>query len=142
MFVQNLAPGAAERLGTSPRTCARAYPRLIVCDVSGYGTSGPYAQKKAYDLLVQSEVGLLSITGTADAPAKAGISVADIAAGMYAYSGILDGALARGRTGAAHRRGLAVRRARRVDGHAGVLHGIRRHAAAAERRRITRRSRP
>ena len=100
VFVQNLAPGAAERLGTSADRALRArYPRLIVCNVSGYGSTGPYAEKKAYDLLVQSEVGLLSITGTEDAPAKVGISVADIAAGMYAYSGILTALLARATTG-------------------------------------------
>jgi itaconate CoA-transferase len=99
VFVQNLAPGAADRLGTAPSTLRKAYPRLIVCNVSGYGSSGPYAQKKAYDLLVQSEVGLVSITGSADAPAKAGISVADIAAGMYAYSGILTALLSRTATG-------------------------------------------
>src|SRR5580765_5416544 len=89
VFVQNLAPGAADRLGTAAPVLRGRHPRLIVCNVSGYGTSGPYAQKKAYDLLVQSEVGLVSITGGADAPARVGISVADIAAGMYAYSGIL-----------------------------------------------------
>jgi hypothetical protein len=89
VFVQNLAPGAAERLGTAPSVLRDRHPRLIVCNVSGYGSSGPYAKKKAYDLLVQSEVGLVSITGGPDSPARAGISVADIAAGMYAYSGIL-----------------------------------------------------
>jgi len=99
VFVQNLAPGAADRLGTAPSALRERRPRLIVCSVSGYGSSGPYAQKKAYDLLVQSEAGLISITGTEDAPAKAGISVADIAAGMYAYSGILTALLARTTTG-------------------------------------------
>ena len=99
VFVQNLAPGAAGRLGTDPIRWRERCPRLVVCNVSGYGTTGPYAAKKAYDLLVQSEVGLVSITGTADAPAKAGISVADIAAGMYAYSGILAALLARATTG-------------------------------------------
>jgi itaconate CoA-transferase len=99
VFVQNLAPGAADRLGTSPAALRAQHPRLVVCNVSGYGTSGPYARKKAYDLLVQSEVGLLSITGAADAPARVGISVADIAAGMYAYSGILTALLARTATG-------------------------------------------
>src|SRR3990172_2771245 len=82
VFVQNLAPGSADRLGTTPAVLRARYPRLIVCSVSGYGTSGPYATRKAYDLLVQSEVGLLSLTGTEGAPAKVGISVADIAAGM------------------------------------------------------------
>ena len=99
VFVQNLAPGAADRLGTAPAVLRERHPRLIVCTVSGYGSSGPYAQKKAYDLLVQSEVGLLSVTGTEDAPAKVGISVADIAAGMYAYSGILTALLSRTATG-------------------------------------------
>ncbi len=99
IFVQNLAPGAADRLGTAPGVLRQRHPRLIVCSVSGYGSSGPYARKKAYDLLVQSEAGLMSITGTEDAPAKVGISVADIAAGMYAYSGILAALLARTATG-------------------------------------------
>ena len=99
VFVQNLAPGAAERLGTSASMLRQAHPRLIVCNVSGYGSNGPYAQKKAYDLLVQSDVGLVSSTGGADAPARVGISVADIAAGMYAYSGILTALLSRTTTG-------------------------------------------
>jgi itaconate CoA-transferase len=99
VFVQNLAPGAADRLGTSPSSLRLRYPRLIACHVSGYGSSGPYARKKAYDLLVQSEVGLVSITGTEATPSRVGISVADIAAGMYAYSGILTALLARPRTG-------------------------------------------
>ena len=99
VFVQNLAPGAADRLGASADSLRSRYPRLIVCNVSGYGTSGPYARRKAYDLLVQGEVGLISITGTADAPSKVGISVADIAAGMYAYSGVLTALLARARSG-------------------------------------------
>jgi len=99
VFVQNLAPGAADRLGAAGEALRARYPRLIVCNVSGYGSSGPYAQKKAYDLLVQGEVGLISITGTDDAPSKVGISVADIAAGMYAYSGILTAIIARAQTG-------------------------------------------
>jgi itaconate CoA-transferase len=99
VFVQNLAPGAAGRLGASIEALRARHPQLIVCNVSGYGSSGPYAAKKAYDLLVQSEVGLLSITGTEASPARVGISVADIAAGMYAYSGILTALLARGTTG-------------------------------------------
>jgi itaconate CoA-transferase len=100
VFVQNLAPGAADRLGLSAAALRAAHPRLIVCSVSGYGSTGPYARKKAYDLLVQSEVGLVSITGTEEAPAKVGISVADVAAGMYAYSGILTALLARTASGA------------------------------------------
>ena len=96
VFVQNLAPGAAARLGASADALRERHPQLVVCNVSGYGSSGPYAAKKAYDLLIQSEVGLLSITGTEASPARVGISVADIAAGMYAYSGILTALLARG----------------------------------------------
>jgi len=99
VFVQNLAPGAADRIGASATVLRARHPRLIVCDVSGYGSSGPYAAKKAYDLLVQSEVGLTSITGTDATPSKVGISVADIAAGMYAYSGILTALIARNATG-------------------------------------------
>ena len=101
VFVQNVAPGAADRLGTAPAELHARYPKIIVCSVSGYGSSGPYADRKAYDLLVQSEVGLLSLTGTADSPAKVGISVADIAAGMYAFSGILTALYARAPPGAA-----------------------------------------
>lgn len=104
VFVQNIAPGASGRLGTEPSELHARYPRLIVCSVSGYGSSGPYADRKAYDLLVQSEVGLLSLTGTPAEPAKVGISVADIAAGMYAYSGILTALYAR----ASHGRGAVV----------------------------------
>jgi itaconate CoA-transferase len=99
VLVQNLAPGAAARLGLSYEALAPDHPRLIVCDVSGYGASGPYVDKKAYDLLIQSESGFLSITGTATSPSKAGNSIADISAGMYAYSGILAALLQRGRTG-------------------------------------------
>lgn len=99
VFVQNLAPGAAERLGLGAAQLRARYPRLVWCGISGYGPSGPYARKKAYDLLVQCEAGLLSITGSEDAPAKAGIPVADIAAGMYAFSSILAALLRRGRTG-------------------------------------------
>ena len=99
VFVQNLAPGAIERLGLSAATLREADPRLVVCGISGYGSSGPYRARKAYDLLVQAEAGLLSITGTLDEPVKVGISVADIAAGMYAYSGILTALLMRHRTG-------------------------------------------
>jgi crotonobetainyl-CoA:carnitine CoA-transferase CaiB-like acyl-CoA transferase len=98
VFVQNLAPGAAGRLGFGTETLREKHPRLIVCDVSGYGSSGPYRDKKAYDLLVQCEAGLVSITGTPDTPSKVGISVADIAAGMYAYSGILAALFRRERT--------------------------------------------
>jgi crotonobetainyl-CoA:carnitine CoA-transferase CaiB-like acyl-CoA transferase len=100
VFVQNLAPGAADRLGLSAAALRSRHPRLICCSVSGYGPDGPYQRKKAYDLLVQCEAGLLSVTGTPEAPAKAGISVADIAAGMYAFSGVLTALYERERTGA------------------------------------------
>jgi len=99
VFVQNLAPGAAVRLGLGADDLLARHPRLICCSVSGYGPDGPYAGKKAYDLLVQCEAGLLSVTGTPEAPCKAGISVADIAAGMYAYSGVLTALYERERTG-------------------------------------------
>ncbi|HKA42790.1 MAG TPA: CaiB/BaiF CoA-transferase family protein [Burkholderiales bacterium] len=99
VFIQNLAPGAAARLGFGADGLLAAHPRLIVCDISGYGDSGGYAQKKAYDLLVQSEAGVLSVTGTPGTPSKVGISIADIATGMYAYSGILTALLQRGKTG-------------------------------------------
>jgi len=100
VLVQNLAPGAAMRLGLGYDTLKDLHPGLIVCDISGYGDAGPYRDKKAYDLLVQSESGFLSITGTPTEPAKAGCSIADISAGMYAYSSILVALIARGRTGA------------------------------------------
>jgi itaconate CoA-transferase len=99
VFVQNLAPGAAERLGFGAAALRERYPRLIVGEISGYGSSGPYRDKKVYDLLLQCEAGLLSITGTPETPSKAGISVADIAAGTYAYSGVLTALYARERTG-------------------------------------------
>ena len=99
VFVQNLAPGAARRLGLAADALLPKHPRLIVCDVSGYGESGPYSSKKAYDLLVQSEAGVLSVTGTPETPSKVGISIADIATAMYAYSGILTALLQRERTG-------------------------------------------
>jgi crotonobetainyl-CoA:carnitine CoA-transferase CaiB-like acyl-CoA transferase len=99
VFVQNLAPSAAERLSLAAGEVREKYPKLIVCNLSGYGASGPYRDKKAYDLLIQSEAGLLSITGTEDEPSKAGISVADIAGGMYAYSAILTALLMRQHTG-------------------------------------------
>jgi len=100
VLVQNLAPGASARMGLGWDDLRERHPRLVVCDISGYGEDGPYRDKKAYDLLIQSEAGFLSITGTPDSPSKAGISVADIAAGMYAYSAILSALLLRGRTGA------------------------------------------
>ncbi|MEU2870931.1 CaiB/BaiF CoA-transferase family protein [Streptomyces olivoreticuli] len=99
VFIQNLGPGAAERLGFGSGELRARHPRLITCDVSGYGASGPYRDKKAYDLLVQCETGLVSITGDPDSPARPGISVADIAGGMYAYTGILSALYERERTG-------------------------------------------
>lgn len=103
VLVQNLAPGAASRLGLSYEALSARHPRLIVCDISGYGDDpqapGPFRDKKAYDLLIQSESGFLSVTGSPEEPAKAGCSIADIAAGMYAYSNILAALLERGRTG-------------------------------------------
>jgi itaconate CoA-transferase len=103
VLVQNLAPGAAARMGLSFDALHARFPKLIVCDISGYGDDrdrpGPFRDKKAYDLLIQSEAGFLSVTGTPDDPAKAGASIADIAAGMYAYSSILAALIQRGRTG-------------------------------------------
>jgi itaconate CoA-transferase len=99
VLVQNLKPGAVARLGFGLDRLRRDYPRLITCSVSGYGDSGPYAQRKAYDLLIQAEAGLASVTGGPDAPARVGVSVVDIAAGMNAYEAILEALLARARSG-------------------------------------------
>jgi itaconate CoA-transferase len=99
VLVQNLAPGAAERLGLSYEVLRDRHPRLIVCDMSGYGADGPYRDKKAYDLLIQSEAGFLSVTGTPGAPAKAGCSIADISAGMFAVTNILAALFNRSNTG-------------------------------------------
>ena len=99
VLVQNLAPGASARMGLSFEVLRARYPKLIVCDISGYGADGPYRDKKAYDLLIQSEAGFLSITGTPETPSKSGNSIADIAAGMYAYTNILSALILRGRTG-------------------------------------------
>ena len=99
VFIQNLAPGAAERLGLGAEQLRAKYPRLIWCGISGYGPAGPYAEKRAYDLLVQCEAGLLSVTGTEESPSKAGIAIADIASGMYAMSSILAALLRREKTG-------------------------------------------
>lgn len=99
VVVQNLAPGAASRLGLGYETLKADHPGLIVCNISGYGADGPDWDRKAYDLLIQSEAGFLSVTGTEAQPSKAGISIADIAAGMYAYSNILTALIQRGRTG-------------------------------------------
>ncbi|MCR6030077.1 CoA transferase [Nocardioides sp. zg-579] len=99
VVVQNLAPGAARRLGLAADLLAATHPDLIMCDISGYGADGPWTDEKAYDLLVQCETGLVSVTGSQDSPAKVGISVADISAGMYAYSGILTSLYVRATTG-------------------------------------------
>lgn len=99
VLIQNLAPGALERMGLVPEELVEKNPQLIVCSLSGYGKGGPYEQKKAYDLLVQCEAGLVSVTGTEENPSKAGISIADIAAGMYAYTGILTALMNRMKTG-------------------------------------------
>jgi crotonobetainyl-CoA:carnitine CoA-transferase CaiB-like acyl-CoA transferase len=99
VFVQNLAPGAVDRLGLGPAALAARYPNLVVCSISGYGGDGPYRDAKAYDALVQAEAGLFSITGSADEPAKSGIPVADIGAGVYAYGAIMTALYERERTG-------------------------------------------
>ena len=99
VFLHNLAPGAVDRLGLGAEELRKRHPRLIWCGISGYGPAGPYAEKKAYDLLVQCEAGLLSVTGTPETPVKAGIPAADIAAGMYAFSSILAALLRRERSG-------------------------------------------
>ncbi len=99
VFIQNLAPGAAQRLGLGASDLRKQHPRLIVCDVSGYGTTGPYSKKKAYDLLVQGEAGVLSLTGTPESPAKVGISITDIGTGLHAYAAILAALYTRERTG-------------------------------------------
>lgn len=99
VFVHNLAPGAVERLGFDYEPLAGRLPRLIWCGISGYGPDGPYREKKAYDLLVQAESGVMSVTGSPEAPAKVGVSIADIAAGLYGYSSILAALLQRERTG-------------------------------------------
>jgi itaconate CoA-transferase len=103
VFIQNLAPGAAKRLGLSAEALLPKHPRLVVCDISGYGDSGPYSKKKAYDLLVQSEAGVLSLTGTEEAPAKVGISITDIGTGLHAYAAILAALYERERTGKGRR---------------------------------------
>jgi crotonobetainyl-CoA:carnitine CoA-transferase CaiB-like acyl-CoA transferase len=99
VFIQNLAPGAAARAGFGSQALREAHPRLITCDLSGYGVSGPYAEMKAYDILVQGETGLQSVTGTPESPARVGISICDIAAGMHVYGAVLEALLLRGRTG-------------------------------------------
>src|SRR3954467_4152556 len=104
IFIQNLKPGAVAKLGFSIERLRRDYPRLITCSVSGYGDTGPYAARKAYDMLIQAEAGVASVTGGPEAPARVGVSVCDIGAGMNAYEAILEALIARGRTG----RGAAI----------------------------------
>ena len=99
VLIQNLAPGATQRMGLDFETLHQRFPKLIVCDVSGYGDDGPYSDKKAYDLLIQAASGLISVSGTPEQPVRTGVSIADISAGMYAYSGILSALIQRGRTG-------------------------------------------
>lgn len=106
VMIQNLAPGALDRLGFASAKLRAQYPRLITCDISGYGEDGPYREMKAYDLLVQAETGLASITGSADGPARVGVSVCDIAAGMYAHTAILQALYGREKTGTG--RGIKV----------------------------------
>ncbi|UOQ59659.1 CoA transferase [Leucobacter rhizosphaerae] len=103
VFVENLAPGAVERLGFTPEVLEQINPRLISVSVSGFGSGGPHERKKAYDLIIQCEAGMLSVTGGPEAPAKVGVSIADISAGMYAYSGVLAALIQRGRTGTGSR---------------------------------------
>ncbi|MTD30588.1 CaiB/BaiF CoA-transferase family protein [Planomicrobium sp. YIM 101495] len=98
VFVHNLAPGAVDRLGFGQEILEKNHPQLISCSISGYGNDGPYKDKKAYDMLIQGEAGLMSITGTKDTPSRAGISIADIAAGMYAYTGVLTALIQRSKT--------------------------------------------
>jgi itaconate CoA-transferase len=100
VFVQNLKPGAIAKLGFSVERLRRDHPRLIVCSISGYGEDGPYADRKAYDMLIQAEAGVASVTGGPEAPARVGVSICDIGAGMNAYEAILEALIARGRTGA------------------------------------------
>ena len=142
VLVQNLAPGAAARMGLSFEALSAAHPRLIVCDISGYGDDGPYRDKKAYDLLIQSEAGFLSVTGTPEAPSKAGNSVADIAAGMYAYTSILSALLLRGKTGqGSHIDVSMLESLAEWMSYPHVLR-VRRRAAAAAHRRLARQHLP
>jgi len=108
VLVQNLAPGSVARLGLAHDALSAEKPALVVCDISGYGAHGPYRDKKAYDLLIQNEAGFLSVTGTEDEPAKAGVSIADIAAGMYAFSNVLAALIERQRTGRGRRIDVAM----------------------------------
>jgi crotonobetainyl-CoA:carnitine CoA-transferase CaiB-like acyl-CoA transferase len=142
VLVQNLAPGAAARMGLGYEALSKEHPRLIVCDISGYGDDGPYRDKKAYDLLIQSEAGFLSVTGTPEAPSKAGNSVADIAAGMYAYTSILSALLLRGKTGqGSHIDVSMLESLAEWMSYPAVLR-VRRRAAAAAHRRLARQHLP
>ncbi len=100
VFIQNLAPGAVERLGLAPSELRASHPRLITCSISGYGSTGPYRDKRAYDLLVQCEAGVVSVTGTPETPAKSGVAMADLSSGTYAFSAVLAALFQRERTGA------------------------------------------
>jgi itaconate CoA-transferase len=134
VVVQNLAPGAAARLGWAT-SAVGAQASLIVCDISGYGDDGPYRDKKAYDLLIQSEAGFVSVTGTPDEPCKAGPSIADIAAGMYAYSNILAALMQRGQTGKGQHIDISMLESlAEWTSYPAVLRLRRRRAAAAHRR--------
>jgi itaconate CoA-transferase len=99
VFIQNLKPGSVGKLGFALERLRRDYPKLIVCSITGYGEGGPYAQRKAYDMLIQAEAGVASVTGGPEAPARVGVSICDIAAGMNAYEAILEALIARGHTG-------------------------------------------
>ena len=137
VFVQNLKPGALAKLGFAVKRLRKDYPRLICCSISGYGESGPYAQRKAYDLLIQAESGVSSVTGGPEGPARVGVSIVDIAAGLNAYEAILEALIARGRT----RRGrgnfdLHVRRHGGMDDGAAAERG-RRQAVQAHRARAS-----
>jgi crotonobetainyl-CoA:carnitine CoA-transferase CaiB-like acyl-CoA transferase len=129
VFLHNLAPGAMSRLGLESASLREKHTRLVICEISGYGATGPYRDKKAYDLLVQSEAGLVSITGTAETPSKVGISVADIAAGMYAFSSILAALLRRATTGTGALLDVSM-----FDGLSRLLHGLRRCPVATHGR--------
>ena len=134
VFVQNLAPGAAARAGFDSDELRRRHPRLITCDISGYGESGPYAAMKAYDFLIQCESGIASVTGTPESASRVGVSVCDIGAGLNAYGAILEAVVGRHRTGRGSRhQGLALRRHGGLDDRAAAAPGARRQGARAHR---------
>jgi itaconate CoA-transferase len=143
VLVQNLAPGAAARMGLGYEALSKDHnPKLIVCDISGYGDDGPYRDKKAYDLLIQSEAGFLSVTGTPEAPSKAGNSVADIAAGMYAYTSILSALLLRGKTGQGSHIDVSMLESLAEWMNYPHVLRVRRRTAAAAHRRLARQHLP